>query len=76
MMNFFLFPNIKNFRIEAPFSLISDYEPSINHEVDHFAKTVLKLDENSPTQSVQTKIPICKIGVSGGRLGMESSLSI
>lgn len=39
-------PNIKNFRIEAPFSLISDYEPSINHEVDHFAKTVLKLDEN------------------------------
>jgi hypothetical protein len=38
-------PNIQNFRIEATFSLISDYEPSINHEVDHFAKTVLKLDE-------------------------------
>jgi hypothetical protein len=32
--------------MEKRLSLISDYEPSINHEVDHFAKTVLKLDEN------------------------------
>jgi len=35
-------PNIQNFGIGAPFSPLSDYEPSINHEDDHFAKNCIK----------------------------------
>ena len=36
-------PNIQNFGIGVPFSPLSDYEPSINHKNDHFAKNCIRI---------------------------------